>query len=118
MKYALLDTNFILSCVRKKIDFFEEVQSLGLSVIIPKQVIEELRGISNSKPEAKIALKILEKNEFKKITLHGKNVDKGIIKTARENEGWIIATLDREMKSRIKNQKMTIRGEKRLEIVK
>ena len=117
MKYVLLDTNFILSCIRKKIDFFDEIQSLGLSVIIPKQVTEEIRGLTNSKLEAETALKIIEKNEFRKVTLHGKIVDNGIVKMAKENEGWIIATLDREIKNKIKNQKLTIRGEKKLEIV-
>ena len=116
MKYILLDTNFILSCIRKKIDFFEELQSMGFSVIIPKQVIEEIKGLSKSKTEAEVALKILEKSEFRKITLHGKNVDNGIVKVAKENEGWIIATLDKEIKGKIKNQKLTIRGEKKLEI--
>lgn len=117
MRHALLDTNFILSCIRKKIDFFEDIQLMGLSVIIPKQVIEEIKGLSKSKPEAEIALKILEKNVFKKVTLHGRNVDNGIVKIAKENENYVIATLDRGIKNQIKNQKLAIRGEKKLEIV-
>ena len=116
MKHVLLDTNFILSCIRKKIDFFEEIRPMGLVIIIPKQIIEEIKGLSKSKQEAGIALKLLEKNEFKKINLHGKNVDNGIIKIAKENENYIIATLDREIKNKIKNQKLVIRG-KKLEII-
>ncbi|MCL5018158.1 MAG: PIN domain-containing protein [Candidatus Pacearchaeota archaeon] len=117
MKYAVLDTNFILSCVRKKINFFDEIAFMGRSVIIPKQVIVELGGLSKSKPEARTALLILEKNKFKKVTLHGRNVDNGIVKLANENEGYVIATLDREMQNRIKNRKLIIRGDKRLEVI-
>ena len=56
------------------------------------------------------------KNEFEKNHLHGKNVDNGIIRTAKENENYIIATLDREIKNKTKNQKLVIRG-KKLEVV-
>ena len=117
MKHVLLDTNFILSCIRKKIDFFEEIPLIGLSIIIPKQVIEEIQGISNSKPEAELALKILAKNVFKNVTLHGNNVDNGIVNLAKENKNYIIATLDKGIQGKIKNQKLIIRGEKKLEIV-
>lgn len=117
MAHVLLDTNFILSCVRKKIDFFGELFSLGFSTLIPKQVIEEIKGLSNSKPEAKVALKILEKSEFKKVTLHGDNVDNGIVRIAHENPSWTIATLDKEIQNKIRNQKVTIRGTKKIEIM-
>jgi len=117
MKYALLDTSFILSCIRKKIDFFEEINFMGFRILIPKQVIEEIKGLSKSKSEAEIALKLLEKKKFKKIILHGKNVDNGIIKVAKENENYIIATLDKEIKNRTKNQKLVIRGSRKIEIV-
>jgi rRNA-processing protein FCF1 len=116
MKHVLLDTNFILSCIRKKIDFFEEIPLLGLSIIIPKEVIVELGGLSKSNPGAQIALKILEKNEFKKVSLGGRNVDNGIVKLAKENENYVIATLDRGIQNKISNQKLVIRGEKKLEI--
>jgi rRNA-processing protein FCF1 len=124
MKYAVLDTNFILSCIRKKIDFFEEIPQMGMSILIPSPVIKEIERIKNHpknnfffKEEASLALKLLEKSKFKKIGLDGKNVDFGIIKIAKENSDYIIATLDKEIKNKIKNQKLVIRGEKRLEIV-
>ncbi|HOC97078.1 MAG TPA: hypothetical protein PKJ54_02240, partial [Candidatus Pacearchaeota archaeon] len=63
------------------------------------------------------ALKLLEKNEFKKISLQGKNVDNSIVKFARENPEIIIATLDKEMRKKIKNKKVTIRSKKIIEII-
>lgn len=121
MKYVLLDTNFILSCVRKKIDFFEEIKFRGMKIIIPNEVIKELKKISETgkkkfSDEAKIALKILNKNSFEKVDLKIKNVDNGIVKFAKEHEDYVIATLDKEIQTKIKNNKLIIRGEKELEI--
>jgi rRNA-processing protein FCF1 len=121
MKYVILDTNFILSCVRKKIDFFHEIKFSGLKIIIPIQVIDELKNLSETgnlklRDEAKLSLKLLEKNSFEKADLKIKNVDNGIVKIAKEHEDYIIATLDKEIQSKIKNQKLIIRGEKELEV--
>lgn len=123
MKKVILDTNFILTCVKQKIDFFEDIKFMGIRIIIPKQVITELERISSSKKklrfreDAKLALKLLEKNPFKEVNLKNKNVDKALIKLAKENQEFIIATLDRELKKKIKNQKLVIRGKKKLEVV-
>lgn len=123
MKDVILDTNFILTCVKQKIDFFEELELGGIRILIPKQVVDELEKISVSKKklhfrdDAKLSLKILEKNKFKKIDLKIKNVDKGIMRFARENPEYLIATLDDELKRRIKNRKLVIRGKKRLEVI-
>jgi len=123
MKKVILDTNFILTCVKQKIDFFEDIKFMGMQILIPKQVIRELESISNSKKKnhirenAKLTLKLLEKNSFKKIDLKNKNVDKALIKIAKEDLELIIATLDRELKKKIKNQKLVIRGKKKLEVV-
>ena len=123
MKYVILDTNFILSCLRKKIDFFEEIKFMGFQILIPKQVIKEIKGIANSKKklhfkeDAKLALKLLETNSFREINLKEKNVDKGLISLAKKKKNIIIATLDREIKNKIQNTKLIIRGGKRLELI-
>ena len=126
-RFVLLDTNFILTCVKQKIDFFEEIKFLGMEIVIPKQVINELERIFNSKKKlhfkenAKLALKLLEKekNSFKKIDLsdYGKNTDKRIKNFADKNKNIIIATLDRELKTKIKNHKLIIKGKKKLEVI-
>jgi rRNA-processing protein FCF1 len=67
--------------------------------------------------EAKLASSILRKNIFTRIDLKMKNVDNGIVNVADKNKSYIIATLDREIQDKIKNQKIIIRGEKKLEIV-
>jgi rRNA-processing protein FCF1 len=121
MKYAVLDTNFILSCLRKKIDFFSEIELKGIKILIPEEVIHELNNLAEKggktvQNEAKIALLHLKKNSFEKISLKTKNVDNGIVKIAQENKEYIVGTLDKEIKNKIKNPQFIIRGEKNLEI--
>jgi rRNA-processing protein FCF1 len=115
MKKVLLDTNFILTCVRQKIDLFEEIYLMGMQILIPEQVINEIERIKNLNSQP--ALKLLEKNKFKKIDIGRGHVDKKIIQFAKENPDLTIATLDREIKNKTKNPKLIIRGKKKLEII-
>jgi hypothetical protein len=114
MKQILLDTNFILTCMKQKIDFFEDISMRGIPIIIPEEIIAELKKLKQGQ-----ALRLLEneRDKFQKINLEGKNVDNAIIKYAKENPEIIIATLDREIKTKVKNRKMIIRDKKQLEII-
>ena len=122
MKQAILDTNFILTCVKQKIDFFRDIPNMGVQIIIPKQVIEEIKRVANStkklrfRDDAKLAQVILEKNKFTQIDIKGKYVDKGLIKYAKEHPRLIIATLDKEIKNKTTNSKLVIRRKKKLEV--
>lgn len=121
MKKILLDTSFILTCIRNKIDLFEELFLEGYKIIIPEQVIREIKKFEDKKTEAKLALKMLEKDFYEKIDLGSvrgnKTVDNKIIHFAKENKYTIIATLDREIKNKIPNDIMVIRGRKKLEVI-
>lgn len=123
MKEVILDSSFILTCVRQKIDFFEEIKLIGLSIIIPKQVVSEIAKLAKSsdKPDlradAELALKIIAGQKFRTTGLDGKSVDAGIIKMARADEYLIVATLDRRIKSLIHNHKLVIEGKKKLVII-
>jgi len=124
MKKILLDTNFMLICIKQKIDFFKELFEIGAEIIIPEQVLQELKNISEdkkqtktSKANAKLALKIIEKNKYTPLLLEGSYVDGGIIKYAKAHPKIIIATLDRDLQKKAKTRKMIIREKKRLEII-
>lgn len=112
MKQILLDTNFIISCIKNNVDFFDHLDGEGYSIIIPEQVLNEL-----DKLKQESALRLLAKNKFKEIPLTGKIVDNSIIAYAKKNPDIIIATLDKAMQKKIKNRKMIIRNRKRLEII-
>ena len=123
MKQTLLDTNFILTCIKQKIDFSEEIKLMGIQILIPEQVILEIQNIINSnqkqhfKQDAQLALNLITQNDFEKIKLKKGNVDKAIILFAKENPELIIATLDKEIQNKISNKKIIIREKKRLEII-
>ena len=114
MKQVLLDTNFILTCMKQKIDFFDEIPVMGIKIIIPQNVLDELQKLKKSS-----ALKLMEqeKANFVKLFLAGKNVDNSIIRYAKENKDLIIATLDKGIQKKIKNKKLIIRDKKQLEII-
>ena len=123
MREVILDTNFILTAIKYKIDFLDGIKFLGLTPIIPKQVIDELNKIIKSKKKGKfkdhaeLALKIIQKKRLKKIDLKHDYVDKGLLDYAKQNKGVIIATMDKDLKNRIPNRKLIIRAMKRLELV-
>ena len=123
MKEAILDTNFILTCVKQKIDFFRDIPNMGLNILIPTQVIEEIKRVANStkklkfRDDAKLAQVILEKNKFTEIDIRGKYVDRGLIKYAKDHPRLIVATLDKDIKNKVTNSKLVIRGKKKLEVI-
>ena len=123
MKRVLLDTNFIMSCARQKIDLFRELPLMGLEILIPKQVSDELKLLSKSKESANVredadlALKLMNRNKFTLMKLRRNDTDRGIAEFADSNKDVIIATLDKELQNKIRNQKLIIRGLKTLEII-
>lgn len=87
---------------------------MGFSIIIPKQVIQELEKLGR-----KLELSILKKHEgkFKVIRFKKGYVDKGMVEFGNSHPRAIIATLDYDLKSKLTNKIMVIRGKKRLEVI-
>jgi len=105
---VFLDTSFIVSCIKRKIDFLSELKLNGLEAIVPSEVFEELKDLSKSKKtshedrmSAKIGFDFLNSEKIKKVSL-GSNVDEGLIKKGQL--GLYIATLDNEIKRNVKNK--------------
>lgn len=104
---VLLDSNFIISCVKKKIDFVEELKNLGFHVAIPREVMQELKDLKlklthDDRSAIDIAMQIIEKGEIEKMTIGSRNVDEGLIEKGRK--GFYIATLDAAIKRTIPNR--------------
>jgi rRNA-processing protein FCF1 len=122
----IIDTNFILTLIKEKINLDISLKELlGLyEILVPEGVIEELKKISQDKKTrvvdreiALVSLSILGK--FKLLKMENKDVDTGIVKFVLNNPEIVVATLDKELRSRIliKNSKvkfLIIRGKKRL----
>ena len=127
----LLDTNFIIACVNQKIDILEGIKRLFYlyDIIIPKQVMNELRKISDddsAKREdgegAMVAIEILKSkriNGIKFPDLNEENTDKAIVEFAEKNKNVVVATLDRELKEALKDKAkiLTIRDKKKIEVL-
>jgi len=121
---VILDTNFILYCMKQKIDFISlanELFSENIDFLIAEEVINELKNISERKGEktkdkdaAKLGLKFVA--GYEKVQLNNKNTDLGIINFAEKNNA-IIATSDRGLKSKTKARILSIKDKKSLEII-
>lgn len=103
---VILDSSFIISCVRDRIDFLTQLTEQGFTPVVPKEVFQEIKDlrISNriSRDEriaVDVALEILEKGNVKKISLGSGKVDESLIKKGQE--GIFIATLDNGIKKKI-----------------
>ena len=121
----LLDTNFILACVRQKIDFVslaDEMFDEEVEWVVPMEVEGELKDLAGRRGEkiedgdaARVGLQLVK--NFDKVPLGMKNVDAGIVRYAKNNK-VVVATLDRELKEKLKGNKiLTIRAGKKLEVV-
>ena len=127
MQKILLDTNFIITCVKQKIDFVSELEDLfGIyELIVPIEIIGEIKKIARDKRQklkdrqaAELALEVLKPNCIKPVSLNEKNVDKGIVNFASKHD-IIVASLDKNLRQRIENRNkrarfLVIKGKKRL----
>ncbi|MGC9309122.1 MAG: hypothetical protein ACP5D2_00310 [Candidatus Nanoarchaeia archaeon] len=123
----LLDTNFIITCIKQNLDFFSEANKLvdeKITFLLPKQVLQEIEKLSKRKGEkikdkqsAQIALEMIKLIEPKIINLEEGNVDDAIVAYLKKHNQVILATLDKELKSRTNNSKLVIRGKKKIEII-
>jgi rRNA-processing protein FCF1 len=119
---VILDTNFVVACVRQRIDFVEKLNSLGFSkVVVPREVIEELKDLKNNgkvsrdgKAVLGAALEIVQGKDIKKTRLGNRSVDTGLIEKGKS--GIYIGTLDREIKRNVANRVVLLSAKKSLGI--
>lgn len=124
----LLDTNFILTCTKKKIDFEKIANKIidkKISWIVPHQVLDELGNIKDKKgikkidkKAAKLSFEILQTLNPKIIELEkNPNIDIAIVNHIIDKP-IALATLDKKLKQRVPNNKiLTIRGKDYLELI-
>ena len=123
----LLDTNFILTSVKQKVDFpslADELFDEKVEWIVPVEVVGELETLSSRRGEkikdklsAQVSIEFVKILRAKKIKLGGVNVDDGIVDYLKKHEGVVLATLDKELKKRVGGKILSIRGTKGLGLV-
>jgi rRNA-processing protein FCF1 len=104
---VLLDSSFVISCIKKKIDFLAELEGMGFKVLLPKEVFEEIKDLrlSSYQPDrvaVDVALELFEKRNVKRVQLGKVPVDEGLIEMGKK--GAYIATLDRAIKRAVPNK--------------
>lgn len=124
----LLDTNFVLTCAKQKIDFptlTNEIIDQEIKWIVPQDVLNELGNIKDrdgikvtDKNAAKLSFEILQDLNSEIVELPGKNpnVDIKIVNYIIDKD-IILATMDKNLKSRVNNKILTIRGKNNLELI-
>ena len=125
MKTIILDTNFLVESAKNKVDIHEELKRIldyTFEVAVLDRTLEELDSIAVKKTkeglQAKLARTILLTKHVSIIPTEGGHTDNLLLKRADENN--IIATMDKELKTRLKKKKQSviiIRGKQKLAIV-
>ena len=116
MKELILDTNFLLTPIKFKVDIFDEIDRImdtPYQLCIIDKTLDELDNIikkqrGKEREAAKLAKKIVEKKGIHIIkTDKLKNVDQILLERAKE-KSFITATQDMELKRRLKSRKIGI----------
>ncbi|PIN76301.1 hypothetical protein COV18_00100 [Candidatus Woesearchaeota archaeon CG10_big_fil_rev_8_21_14_0_10_37_12] len=125
-KTILLDTNFLVECAANKIDIEKELTRIldfNFDIAILDRTMEELDTLIARKGKtgqaAKLAKMILMTKKTLVLPTEGGHTDNILLKEANENT--IIATMDQELKRRLKAKKqdvIIIRAKKKLELVR
>lgn len=116
---VILDSSFIISCIRERIDFLSQLAEQGFIPVVPREVLQEMKDlrISNrvsheDRVAIDVAFELLEKNKVKKNSLGTGRVDDWLIK--RGQEGIFIATLDKEIKKQIPKKIVIFKAQNRV----
>ena len=104
---AILDSSFIISCMKKKVDFISQLEDQGFRVMLPREVFQELKDLRFKVRHAEraaidAAFDLFILRNVKKMTLGHKIVDRGLI--AKGKSGAYIATLDAAIKREVPNR--------------
>mgnify|MGYP001599530001 FL=1 len=126
---AILDTNFIITCVKQKIQVFDVIKDMQeiSEIAIPLEVTNELEKIQKNpkfnkseREAAELSLFMIKKKNLTITILGTKEVDSGLLRYCIQNP-CIIATLDRNLKEKIRKKSpktkfLTIRNKRKIEI--
>jgi rRNA-processing protein FCF1 len=115
MVKVILDTNFVLSCIRERIDFYSFIRETfgDCNIVVGKELFDELENIyadkknkKSDRDSSKIAIQLIKTIPHEVVMFNTKNVDKGILNYVKSSEDIIyVATLDRVLRKNIKKHR-------------
>ena len=120
MKKILVDTNFLLIPFQFKVDIFKEIDRIideKYEIFIIDKTIGELEKLIKGGKEkeikaARLALQLIKKFNIKIINAQGDNVDDIIVQL--KDKDTIVATMDKELRKRLKGDVIVLRQKKYL----
>jgi rRNA-processing protein FCF1 len=104
---VLLDSSFVISCIKRNIDFISELESKGFRVILPNEVFQELKDLRlklkhDDRFIVDLALEMFSRRKVERTSLGKNGVDLGLIQIGRK--GAFIASLDSHIKRSVPNR--------------
>ena len=105
MVEVICDTSFLIHLATRKIKNVDSVNTeiCQIEFVVPSVVLNELRKLSKTQKKKQDAVTTLEfARNLKTTEMSGKFADQAIIERVRKR-GGIIATVDNELKSKIKS---------------
>ncbi len=118
---AILDTNFIMACLKRNINFLDELEGQGFKPMLAHEVFQELRDLRKTatlsdRVALDLAFALFEKRTVHKMTLGHQKVDQGLI--AKGKKGAYIATLDAAIRRTVPNSIGISNAQNTLEITR
>ena len=105
MVEVICDTSFLIHLATRKINNIDSVNTdIGqIQFVVPSVVLAELERLSKTQEKKQDATTTLEfAQNLKTIEMSGKFADQAIIEHVR-NHGGMVATMDKELKNKIKS---------------
>ena len=105
MVEVICDTSFLIHLATHKIKNLDSVNTeiCQIQFVVPSAVLNELEKLSKTQDKKQDAITTLEfAQNLKTIEMSGKFADQAIIEHVRKR-GGIIATMDKELKNKIKS---------------
>ena len=102
---VICDTSFLIHLATRKISNLDSINTeIGqIQLVVPTVVLNELKRLANVKNKKQDAMTTLEfAHNMKSISISGEFADKEITEYVRKH-GGMVATMDKELKSNIKN---------------
>lgn len=122
MKKILLDSNFLIACLKFKVDL-SEIENLiaePFQLITLTPIVNEIKTLAGSKSKdsryAKLALKLLKTKKIKVLET-SKKADEAILELA--DKSMLVATNDLSLRKKLKVKGIKtiyLRGKKKLEV--
>lgn len=101
---VILDTNFLIDCIRFKIDIESEL--MGNEMFVLESIIYEIEKITKRRTKesslAKLALNYIKRKGLKILKSKEKDTDLSLLKYSKK--GYAIATQDKILKNKLKKE--------------